>query len=314
MSQTLELRIPNKKIPHKNLVEILLFLGYKQWQSKNDYIFYEQTDFLSFGAIHLSIQLYKNGIKIRTDSGGLRNKFDIDKQNETIRTLKKQFWGYVYNDWTPWTYIQWWENKDYTQLERACGLAYHKFQLNCMRAMVIGNDAGISMWDADMPLIYLQMTKEWNYWNLIIPFLISITEDFLKTFFVRYLQYSQDLNIDKSEKIEKHFTVWEIIQIANKEKNFSEIIASRYNFQNISDIKKAYKQYLKLNLEWIWKDNITLLQEIIEKRHKIIHEAEFYILTKEQIWTYTECIRSIWKALIEFIEKWDWIRLDFNQQ
>lgn len=312
MSQILELRIPGKKILNKKIEDILLNLWYSL-ASQGEYVFYEKTDFLSFGAIRLSIHDYKKWRKITSSSGGLRNKFDIDKQNETIRVLKKSFWGYIYNDWSSWTYIQWWEDSDYTTLERACGLAYHKFNFNYIRALTMINEVGLEEGDKDMPLFLMQTRPSWNFWNLVVPFLVSITEDFLKTFFTRYIQYSAKELLNKQEKIEKYFNIWELLKISEKEMKISEIISSRYNFQNISDIKKAYKVYLKINIEWIWGENLSILEEIIERRHKIIHEAEFYILTKTEIQKYTECIKNIWESLINFLEQRDKIRLDLDK-
>ncbi len=310
MSQILELRIPEKNILNKKIEDILVNLWYRL-NSQGGYIFYEETDFLSFGAIRISICDYKQWKKITSSSGGLRNKFDIDKQNETIRALKKKFWWYIYNDWRNWAYISWWEDNNYTIIERSCGLAYHKFKFNYIRARSMAT--GIEDLDENIPLVMLQIVPSSNFWNLIVPFLVSMVEDFLKTFFTRYLEYSEKINLYNWEKIEKHFSIWELTKISKREMIISEIIASRYNFQNIPDIKKAYKNYLKINIEWIWKDNIWVLEEIIQKRHMIIHEAEFYLLTKEQIWKYIECIHLIWESLVTFIEKQDQIRLDLDK-
>lgn len=319
MSQTLELRIKEKISKYKLCKEIDR-LWYKK-NGPNEYFYYEEKDFKSLWAIRLSYTIWDWKTFITTTSGWLRYFWDIEKQNDTIRQLKKTFWGYLYNDWTEWTYIQWWEKTKLKTIERACWLSYHKFYTWMCRAIVI---KWAIKWDMKeyMPWIS-EYFPDWNIALMTIPFLVSITEDFLKTFLSRYIEYSKSYIKLGDKKIDRKFKISEIEDIYAQKKSVWELISNQYNFQNLKSINEAYTTYWNLNIFTIlnkkkklksgkYYNLLTVLTDVISKRHRIIHEAEFIHVTKDELSDYIEVFFLVWKEITNYYNKEYWYKFDLN--
>lgn len=320
MSQILELRIW-KKINSKTLESKIQLFWFKRIQ-KNEFYFYEEKDFLSLWFIHLTINYEENRTIISTHSSWLRYFYDIEQQNNIIRQLKKIYGWYLYNDWEKWVYIKWWEHTKLNVLERSCGLAYHKYYWLLMRALGISQNLKET---ANEDLWYItKMMPENNISLLNIPFLVSWLEDFLKTFFIRYVNYSKSYSKNKEIKIDRKLSLDELEKVYNNEITIWDLISEKYNFQNLNSVISAYREYCDLDFNnvlnkkrkiksWKFYNLYNELKHVIYIRHKIIHEAEYIFISKAKILDYIYIFFLIWEEIVNYYEKKYNYRLDLNK-
>ncbi len=248
------------------------------------------------------------------------NSFDIDYQNETLRKLKKKFWWYVLDpDSKTYGYITWHDDVVLKPIERACWLAYHHYYGWIMKTYIITTSLTIEEY---MPY-FSQSSVDENIANLIIPSFVSIFEDFMKTFFTRYLTYDVS-HMNKERKIDKKLSFEEIEKIQKWEISISHIIADSINFQNLEGLNKAYRDYIwielhkKMNINikcksWNQLNLYSELDKIIKKRHRIIHKAEFIYINKKELLDYIDVFDKIWNVFIDYFFTQRGFRFDLNK-
>ncbi|MDD3144754.1 MAG: hypothetical protein PHV23_01440 [Candidatus Gracilibacteria bacterium] len=318
MSLTIDLII-KKKISYNLLVKTIKDFGFRK-NGRETYFFYEEKDFLSFSSIELYIHFSDNNTEIHTRTSGLRYSYDIEKQKEIIKILKNKFGGYIKNDWP----LNSWKDVNYSAIERACGLSYHKFQMSKMRVLRMIHGLKDDIDDEEYFYFISLMDPSSNYINLIIPFLISSLEDFLKTFFIRYLNYSKISKLDNENKIDKRLSYNELIKISNGDLTLGELISEKYNFQNIKNINEAYKEFTGYKFTDIINKKRKVesgkfynlkneLNRIIELRHTIIHEAEYIHITKKELIDIYDVVFKCGEEFVKYIEEKENIKLDLNK-
>jgi len=84
---------------------------------------------------------------------------------------------------------------------------------------------------------------------------------------------------------------------------FGEVIASCFNFQNLNSAREAYKLIFKKDLFKIlsFKHNfmgkeinsLSLLKDLIDKRHQIIHHGKRYNLDFKEITSYHDLLIDV---------------------
>ncbi len=320
MSQKLELRIL-KKINIKTLEKKIKEFWFKKVE-KNTFFYFEKKDFLSLWWIHLDFQLLEDRTIISTYSSGLRYKYDIDIQNGIIRKLKSIYGGHIYNDWSNGTYIKWWDI-NLLIVERACWLSYHKYYELLMRALLIAWNLNSEKSNKDLGYIS-KMMPENNITLLIIPFLVSWFEDFLKTFFIRYFNYSNNYKNKLKWKIDRKLNLEELDNLYNQKISIWDIVSRKFNFQNLSSIIEAYRDYCDLDFKKIINKRRKLnsgkfynlydtLSRIIEIRHKLIHEAEYIFIWKDKIEDYIDVFLKIWEEIVKYYKNKYWYKFDLNE-
>lgn len=99
-----------------------------------------------------------------------------------------------------------------------------------------------------------------------------------------------------------------------------------YSFQNINSENRAYKEYAQIDLfkniligELSFKGEkrklISILQEMIDSRHKLIHEAELnYELDREVMELYYHALEALGKNMKRFFKENRKMRIDLEAE
>ena len=285
------------------------------------YYFFEETDYKSWSGVSLSIYKKDENLTVFTHTPVGRSFFDLEHQNYTVRILKKFFGGTFITDEGKERYMQ---NigKPPTPPQAGCHLAYHRFGINILKAYHyfdsrnFPNDQSEKTGILDIDEMNPRLLSN----NLLIPFLISILEDYFKSTYVVLLKYS-----DKKEGVIKNSRIPPngLIKIASNTATVEETIAESLSFQNITSICQNFKNLdSKLEIAGILrkpyrKRKISLfesLEEFVGRRHKFIHQAEMDVSfqdsdVKKSLDDFEEAVTRSYKYICDyygwlFIKTW----------
>ncbi|MGD7009488.1 hypothetical protein [Metabacillus sp. 84] len=333
MGVDLDLNI-NKHIEKHDIEEIILSLGYKKTEFDNTYFWFDydyrstRGCWFSFGYnreyfIEGQDRQVKTSMETSTKAG--RSYYDLQMQIDTIKLLEERFGGTVYGDGEEGYF----EN-DLPKLSRtdiACGFAYINFKRNL--AMVEGLIEDVDLEriknyeENGLPLIF-----EKNYLrnNTLLPFFVSVMENFLKTFTYRYIETNEEAQNIIYKKKDRQLPYNVVKKLINGEKNIIDIEIEEYSFQNFKSANRAFIKYIgidlfkdilshKIPVEGQEKTLVTVLTEMIDYRHKLIHEALLNnTLGKNKMKCYHSSLELLGNVLVSYLlEKRD-IRIDLEEE
>jgi hypothetical protein len=332
---SIDLLLYCKKVPKiSEIEEVIIPLGFKIDEETSSeeypqYLWFEEKDLASLRGCWLS--WYKGKIReaprgtltvfiAKTYAG--RSHEDLDMQNKVIKELKKRFGGSVYNGETgKYCYLR----NDIPKLsypEKRCGLAYNRMKENIGRIKLVARETPAET----KPILgfdILSFNENVIINNLLVPFLVSSLEDFLRSFFISYLESQSDvleLVYEQKGKLE-YATVRDLLQ---GKVTLAECEANSYSFQNLSSANSAFQQYVKVSLYNIWNRRkkydgrfykvLEVLQELLSFRHRIVHEA--YIksnLNKNDVVRYTKFVEYAGELLAQYLEENRKFRIDLEK-
>ncbi len=124
-----------------------------------------------------------------------------------------------------------------------------------------------------------------NFYNVMVPFYVSILEEYLRSTYVALLKYSNcKTRIIKNAS--GKLTVDDIADISNGVATLEEMISRHLSFQNIKAICTNFNE-LDVNIERVFSENVRrntklaiLLSKVIEQRHRVIHRGEMNLAYK----------------------------------
>jgi len=296
-------------IDRRDIEEIIFSMGYtKEEKYEGTYLWYND-DFVSTRGCWFSFGydeavLYENEDSVVktvccTSTNAGRSFDDFQIQLDTIKKVEETFGGIVYTDGE----LGYFENDlpKLTRTDIACGYSYLTFERNLAMAEQLIEEIDyrvLKYKELGIPPIF---EKNFLRNNTLIPFLVSIMESFLKSFLHNYIRTNKEAeNLIFKKKDKLPYSV--VKELLNKEKTIIEIEIDNYSFQNFNSANKAYTHFIKIDLfkeillTKIVVDGqelsmISILSELLDKRHKIIHEAELdYTLTKSQMEKYFNCL------------------------
>ena len=251
----------------------------------------------------------------RTRSSGSYE--DKQKQNLIIKKVRQQFGGSFYNDWYGTNkYIDLNDYKKFSPLEKGLSIIGNNSleKLNQIENCLIGykNELSENLKNIQIDSIRnLFITKDPSIilYNSLMPFLVSVLEYFYGQCFVQFIKYDNNC---KSLLIEEKIKIGvpDVLKIINKETSLEQIIMETYNFQNLESINRAYKKYASIDIFSVLSKKkkvnnkifriLTKLQEILEARHKFVHELDInYNLTKEDYIDYIATVENVITLTIE---------------
>jgi hypothetical protein len=214
------------------------------------------------------------------------SKSDIEKLNWTARQIKKRFGGHWVSDFGKGKYIPL-TGPDIKNAEGGCYIAYSNFNRSMQIAELylasikfttsfppIGHFPSI---DAANPLIVSN--------NLIVPFIVSVIEEFYKSCYIAILKFSES---EKKQSIFKNTRLYadELVRISSGESSIEEGIVRAMSFQNIDKITAYFKELdksldLASEIRKPYRRRHESLYESISKffeyRHRLIHQSEIRI-------------------------------------
>jgi len=336
---SLEITFYPKKSSKTKLVQFLLENGFERVKhfidSLNDenhihFMWFGYEHFESFDGVEATVLKATPGelkkyscsswiLHTRTRSSGSQK--DKEKQNLIIKEARKLFNGSFYNDWygtNCYTNI-----KDYPTLsapERGLMLMYHNLhdKLKKLHHSIEDYENPISKSFESIPdsgikeFMKLQDPSIVLY-NSLLPFTVALIEYlFGQTFeiLIKYDNYAKKVIEEENLKI----PLKDVLAIKRNELDIESVISRDYTFQNLSHVNKAYKKYLDIDVFNILSKRKKVgnrfhfirekLEEIIKRRHFMIHQFEFDpTLTKEHFLEILDIIDITIKLVINSIEK-----------
>lgn len=159
--------------------------------------------------------------------------------------------------------------------------------------------------------------------NVLLPFLVSLLETFLRDFFIVFVDSHSDLSeriFDRQGKLE-----YAALRDMLKGKvTLAEYEANSYSFQNLESANAAFQQYMGVNLFKVWdkrkkfNDKLfvvrAVLQELLSLRHRIIHEAYVELnLDKDETTKYIQFAEYALVLLASHLEQQKNFRIDLER-
>ncbi|MCU5063564.1 hypothetical protein OB986_20290 [Bacillus cereus] len=332
MSVDLQILI-DSYIDKRDIEEILFSMGFKKEKEHNNIYFWFDEDFVSIRGcwfrFSYDLEVFYEGkdrtVKTvcTTSTNAGRSYADFQMQIDTIKKIEEVFGGSVYADGE----YGYFENDvpKLSKTELACGHAYVSFESNLtmVKELIEEVDSRVLMCiERGIPPIY-----DKNLWrnNTLLPFFVSIMENFLKTFLYNYIRTNQEAeNLIFKKKDKLPYSV--VRELLNNEKTIIDVEMESYSFQNFKSANIAYTQFVKVDL---FKDILSIgmeidgkevpivstLSELLEKRHKLIHEAELdYTLDKNQMKKYYNCLIVLKNTFAKVFKEKKNIRIDLENE
>ena len=330
------------KASRKDLSDYLKNLGFVRcghfwdWPKGTlNYLWFDHVDFRSIDGVSADIYPVRNeekGITGNECALHVRNLYsaswhDVKMLNDVLKGAKKRFGGTIKGDYGTNKYAPLWKD-DSTPMSRGISTIYHHVTQTISAVKLSLPDPYIQSPPPTGKKIdeFIEFTKTLDpsriIYNGLVPFAVSMFEYFFSQTFQVLIAYDEfALKRRSSYKLKVEFET--VLELQNKSRTLESIIAESYTFQNLDQLKKAFKEWLGIDVRNIlYKkkkigDSVRFLEnrvsEIIQYRHGIVHHfAIDKTLTKEG---YIHILEAIEKAISEFIifvEKKYGLRIDHH--
>jgi hypothetical protein len=247
-----------------------------------EYYFFDQTDYRSWSGIGLYIFREKDGgLLVETRTTISRSYYDLVHQNNTIRGLKRRFGGWFRTDEGKGRYLHP-DTKPPLPQESGCHLAFERFGSNLIKADIylMNRTFPNKQWEQTGVLEFLdELNPRFLSNNLLLPYLVSVLEDYFKSTFIALLRYSP-----KKEMFLKGVRVSpeNLAKISSQELSVEQAVAENLPFQRISAIGQHFKALdSKLDLAGALlkpyrRRKVSLfksLDALTVRRHDFIHKG-----------------------------------------
>lgn len=214
-----------------------------------------------------------------------RSYEDVEMQNRVIRELRKTFGGSVYD---PQDGRRAFLENDLPRLkyaEKRCGFVFLNMQEALWRLGALPTDppesearSGGSLEEHGLTDIPRAIVLN----NLILPYLVSSLESFLRRFFIAFVDSHPELServFERQGKLEYA----ELRPLLEGKISLAEHEAANYSFQSLESANAAFERYVGINLFRVWGKRRKfagrfflvrdVLQQLLDLRHRIVHEA-----------------------------------------
>ena len=313
----------------KQFIESLNFHKCKHlWDWPQDtlnYSWFEIKDFKSFDGVSVDIYPLKNDEIIFPNchwAMHVRNTYsasyyDVEMLNNVLRSARKLFGGKIIGEYGINRYAPLWDDKS-TPISRGVALIYENIEQNMSKLQVSLPDNYIKYGEAEddsknETIEFIKMLDPSRVlYNGLVPFAVSMFENFFQETFKVLIKYDQNA-LEYREKYKQKLDFQELLEIKNNDKTIEDFIASKYTFQNLDKLNKAYKDWLKIDVRnLLYKkkkvgSKIKIIEnrisEIINYRHGVIHH--FYIdntLEKKDLLEIFSTVKLAIETIVDFLE------------
>ena len=289
--------------------EAICQLGYKRcrpspfFAAADDeaYAWFEEKDYRSFTGVYLHISADKaKGVSVYTRSNAGRSFHDRTHQNLTIKTLRRRFGGHFQTDFGRNRYFAADETPVETPEQAGCHLAFQRFGGNLLRA-----DWYLTMRkfpaDAYREVYRILPDRDPQLLSnhLLLPYLVSIWEEYVRSTFVALLRYSP-----KKESILKGSrpSGKQLSDISDGITSVEDAVADGLSFQSIqtaSDNLKLLDGQLDLSglLRRPYHRRKTSLfdslSDMVRRRHAFVHRSQLELGLKEGVaWQFVDDLEA----------------------
>lgn len=328
-----------KETPSKSAIEgIIVPIGFGAQEQMagrkvHQYLWFEEENLASLRGCWLKWYKYEadeggpRGTKttfVTTTYAG-RSYEDLDMQNRVIRELRKKFGGSVYDPQEgQYSYLE----NDIPKLsypEKRCGFVYLDMLTRIRRIKDLPCEVPVHkrkmglLEEYGLPAFHLDIIRN----NLLLPFLVSSLESFLRDFFVAFVDSCPSLSeciYGRQGKLE-YAALKDLLQ---GKVSLAEHEAGNYSFQNLESANAAFQRYVGVSLFSVWgrrkKFNARfyvvreVLQELLNLRHRIIHAS--YIepnLGRDETMRYIKFVEYAVTLLAAHLEKEKNFRIDLEK-
>lgn len=340
---SIDLYLYCKKVPSKRAVEnVIAPLGFEEREPLARghywYFWFEEKDLASMRGCHLFWERYVPGddswpgaprdtkIVFTAKTYAARSHEDVDMQNNVIRQLRRRFGGSIYEEWPGRRgYI---ENDlpKLTYAEKRCGFVFVDMQRALWRIAQLPADpsgrereqSGV-LEEHGIPGAPRAIIQN----NVLLPYLVAAIENFLRQFFIAFVDSHPDLSehvYERQGKLE-YSTLRALLEA---KVTLAEHEASNYSFQSLDSANVAFERYVGIKLLRIWGQRKKfngkffvvrdVLQDLLNLRHRIIHQA--YIepgLGKDQTLRYIRFVEHALQIFADHLERAKGFRIDLEK-
>jgi hypothetical protein len=248
---------------------------------------FEDKDYRSWQSVELSISSTEKGVAVGTRTNVGRSAYDFEFQNRTVREFKRRFGGRATKDdgdgagYDPGPPVPPPASGCYLSMRR---FDWHLSRLEPFLGTRIFPKSHKSMEFAERAWRVLsEANPEVFSNNIIVPYVVSMMEDFFKSTYIALLRYS-----DKKATIFKNARL-SGEQLANISKGVltvEEAVAETMSFQRVSAVARHFKDLdPRIDISGALKKpyrgrKTTLFQsldDLTTRRHALIHRVEIDI-------------------------------------
>lgn len=275
-----------KAINVKDVIELIESLGYKKTHQPTkgeiaQYQWFELEDYKSWSGVELSILKNDGCLNVYTRTNISRSYWDLIHQNHTIKVIKKRFGGNFRTDVGKNRYFHL-EGEPPLPQQSGCHLAFQIFGVNLIRADIylMNRNFPNEQWEKTGLIDHFdEMNPRLLSNNMLVPYLVSIMEDYFKSTFIALLKYSpkKEYFFKKSRLSSSH-----LVKISNREISVEDAVAEMLSFQNISaicnninkldnnlDLSGVLKRPYRKRKKKLYDD----LESLLSQRHVFIHKG-----------------------------------------
>lgn len=262
---------------------------------------------------------------LRTRTSVWASSFDLEKQNATVRTIRKKFGGKFYNDHFGHNRYNIIEKVQSTpasrgiyavciRLEGELDKLEHALPDEMAKAFMTPQGEITDKNDVTGILKFMKRQDPSRVvYNALVPFLVAVLEHFFRETFEILLKYSpkaQTLLESQNRKL----TYSEAKAISNGELALERVVSSWFSFQNIDSIQKTFKEVHGIDVQKALRKRkkvrdrlpelMTALQNLIGARHGVVHHFSIdRDLDKEGFLQLLHLVRAILEVMGDEVEK-----------
>jgi hypothetical protein len=253
------------------------------WPEGTEHFFwFDDKDYRSITGVEITIYPIRNS-ESAISSGKwamhVRNTYsatwhDVDMLNKVLRTGRKKFGGNIFGDYGKNRYAPLWDDNS-TPMSRGLawvsGMAHEN-----IRAVshALPDEYVTPEGDSDLGRIIASADPARVIYNGLVPFLISILEFYLKNAFIIGLQY----DLGAQGRVRNYLQELGP-EVSLGGKNAEEFIADKISFQDLHNVKKAFRKWLTIDIKKPLDQSVTMpieslwrrLNDLIQYRHDLIH-------------------------------------------
>lgn len=274
----------------RDVVGLLELLGFRRilkprFRSEGElaqYYWFEDVEYRSYAGVYLSLGKDSNGqLVVYTRTIVSRSYYDLMQQNHTIRTLKKYFGGTFETDIGRERYFPN-EGNPPTPAQAGCHLAFQRFGQSLIKADIylMSRNFPQEQWKNTGNFEFIdQLNPRLLSNNLLLPYIVSLIEEFFKSTFIALLKYSE-----RKESLfkGKRLSSYHLLKISSGDFSIEEAVAENSSFQKVSTICQHFKDLEPdLDLAGVLrkpyrrrkKSLFETLEQLVLQRHAFIHKG-----------------------------------------
>lgn len=250
-------------------------------------IHFEERDYQSWLPVELSIFKTDSGVTVGTRTRIGRSSYDFQFQNRTVREYKKRFGGRTFKDGGNGAGYD--PGRPIPPAASGCYLAMRRFDwhLSRLRSYLMTRNIpkphqSMEFAEKTWPIIS-EMNPEVFSNNIIVPYVISMMEDFTKSIYIALLRYS-----DKKQSIFKgaRLSGEQLANVSNGLLTIESAVVEMMSFQRLAMVARHFKELdpkidiigtLKKPYRRRRETLLKSLDDLTTRRHALIHGMEIDI-------------------------------------